>query len=204
MPAAAPTLLPIFRSRAQGTLLALILDSPERQWTIGVLADGAGVPYQTVAAELRRLEGSVVTTRHMGRTKLVQANTASPYYTPLRELAVIAFGAPQVVAEELDGVEGIAEVMIFGSWAARFAGRPGSEPNDIDVLVIGSPDPDELFHAVRRVEQRLRRPVNPTVRSLTDWEGVDDSFAAHVRASPIVSVPYHRPDAEMDTWRSDD
>ena len=163
MRAAAPPLLPIFRSRLQGELLALALVDPSRQWTIDELARRTGEPYQTVAAEVRRLqEAELLVATTVGRTKLLSANEANVYLPPLAQLAIMAFGPPLVIGEEFGSVDGIEAIYIYGSWAARQRGEPGPTPNDIDVLVIGRPDRDEIYDAAQRAQRRLGREVNVT------------------------------------------
>jgi len=80
----------------------------------------------------------------VGRTKLVQADREAPFYLPLRDLVVIVLGPAQVLGEELAGLDGVSAAAIFGSWAARALGEAGSSPVDIDLLVIGRPDRDDL------------------------------------------------------------
>jgi predicted nucleotidyltransferase len=44
-------------------------------------------------------------------------------------------------------IDGVAEAYIYGSWAARYHGEPGSIPADVDVLVVGTAaldDPDDV------------------------------------------------------------
>lgn len=191
VPAEAPPLLPIFRSRPQGELLALILADDARRWTIAELAERTGQPYQTVTAEVRRLErAGLVSSSSVGRTKLLAANEASPYLGPLSQLATMAFGPPLVIAEEFATVGAIDTIYIYGSWAARYRGEPGPPPNDVDVLVIGRPDRDEVYDAARRAEQRLGRDVNVTQRTRKQWDTSTDGFSRQLRASPLVEVPY--------------
>jgi predicted nucleotidyltransferase len=191
--AAAPPLLPIFRSQLQGELLALVLADPARRWTIDELAERTGEPYQTVATEVRRLqEAELLEATTVGRTKLLSANDASPYLRPLSQLAMIAFGPPIVIGEEFAAVDGIETIYIYGSWAARYQGQPGPAPNDIDVLVIGRPDRDEVYDAARRAQQRLGREVNITQRTRKQWDTATDGLSEQVRNSPMVEVPYPR------------
>jgi predicted nucleotidyltransferase len=191
--ATAPPLLPIFRSQLQGELLALVSGDPARQWTIDELAERTGEPYQTVATEVRRLqEAELLEATTVGRTKLLSANEASPYLRPLSQLATMAFGPPIVIGEEFASVDGIETIYIYGSWAARYQGEPGPAPNDIDVLVIGRPDRDEVYDAARRAQQRLGREVNVTQRTRKQWDAATDGFSEQVRSSPMVEVPYPR------------
>jgi hypothetical protein len=186
----APALLPVFRSRLTGDLLALILTQPERSWTLGELADRLRVPYQTVTGEVRRLEeAGLVTISTVGRSKLIVANTASPYAGPLTELTAMAFGPPLIIGEEFAPVAGIEALYLYGSWAARHAGTPGAAPADVDVLVIGHVDRDDVYAAARRAERRLGREVNTTIRTPEAWEQGDDAFTTTLKSSPLVPVP---------------
>jgi len=193
---AAPAVLPIFRSKLQGEILALILIDPERSWTIDELAIRTGHPYQTVATEVRRLqEADILRAQTIGRTKLLTANTASPYTGPLTELVMTAFGPPLVIAEEFGTVDGIGQLLIYGSWAARDAGEPGPAPNDIDLLVIGQPDRDAVYEAAKASQHRIGREVNTTIRTPEQWAEATDGFTEKLRESPMVEIPYDHNDA---------
>lgn len=138
---------------------------------------------------MRRLEqAELLTATTLGRTKLLRADRQSPYLRPLAPLATIAFGPPTVIADEFREVDGIDAIYIYGSWAARYEGKAGPSPQDIDVLVLGKPDRDEVFDAARRAERRLGREVNATQRTRRQWKTATDGFAEQVRASPMVEV----------------
>lgn len=199
MRVAAPPLLPIFRSRLQGELLALVLVDPSRSWTIEELADRTGHPYQTVATEVRRLQDAqLVHIRTVGRTKLLSADESNPYVPPLTQLVLMAFGPPLVISEEFGTVSRIEQLMIYGSWAARYEGETGPAPHDIDLLVIGKPDRDEVHDAALRAQQRLGREVNVTLRTRDAWDKASDGFTRQVRSSPLLEVRYPQPDAEVE------
>jgi hypothetical protein len=186
----APPLLPVFRSRLVGDLLALVLAHPDRSWTLEDLADRVHTPYQTVTAEVRRLEqADLVTTRSVGRSKLVTANANHPYIRPLTELVLMSFGPPLIVAEEFANVEGVEGLWIYGSWAARHAGVAGRPPADVDVLVVGNVDRDAVYDAAQRAEHRLGREINTTIRTTRVWKRADDPFAATVKDSPMLALP---------------
>jgi len=129
----------------------------------------------------------VICSRRLGNTRLVTA-ADSPLTGPLSELLLRSFGPRQVVAEELAPVQGIEDAYLFGSWAARYAGQQGRAPADIDVLVIGEPDRDELDEAAQRAGSRLAREVNVTVRSPRWWRDGGDGFHDEVTRRPLVPV----------------
>jgi hypothetical protein len=186
---AAPALLPVFRSRLQGELLALLFGDPASEWTVDGLAERTGHPYQTVASEVRRFQAAdLVATRNVGRAKLLRANTGSPYFRPLAQLALMAFGPPLVVGEEFGALAGVEQIFIFGSWAARYAGESGPAPRDVDVLLLGTPDRDAVYAASRRAEHRLGREVNIVIREPEHWSTAADGFSQQLRSSPLLEI----------------
>jgi predicted nucleotidyltransferase len=188
MQAPSPALLPLLRSRLQAELLTLVLLSPGREWSLTELASRAGASLSSAQREMARAEDAgVVSSRRLGSTRLVSA-AASPLTGPLTELLLRSFGPRQVVAEELAGLAGVEAAYLFGSWAARYAGEPGPAPADIDVLVIGQPDRDDLDEAAQRAGSRLAREVNVTIRSAPWWRAGGDGFHAEVTRRPLVPV----------------
>ena len=189
MKAQPPPLLPLLRSRLQADLLTLILLNPEREWTLTELAQRVGSSVATSQREVSRAEhAGVVTSRRLGNTRLVTA-APGPLTEPLTELLLRSFGPHQVIAEELADVTGIAQAFLFGSWAARYTGQPGRAPADLDVLVLGNPDRDDLDDAAQRASIRLNREVNVTIRSLTWWHEGTDGFHTEITNRPLIPLP---------------
>lgn len=189
MRTSAPPLLPIFRSRLQGELLAATLLDPEREESLTGLARRLHADVGTVQREVSRLErAGILRTRRVGNTRLVAADAASPLHAPLADLVLKAFGPIHVVAQEFAKIAAVADVYIFGSWAARYQGEEGPAPADLDVLVVGDPDRDEVHEAAERVEDRLGHSVNAAIRSRASWDEARDGFVIQVRSSPLIHV----------------
>jgi DNA-binding transcriptional ArsR family regulator len=185
-----PSLLPILRSQQQGEILALLLGDPDLELTLTQIAELTGTPHPSVHREIQRAEeAGLVTSRKLGNTRLVRANTESPYYAGLAEVLTRAFGAPAVLASALAAVSGITGAYIYGSWAARHAGQAGQRPvGDIDVLILGEPDRDQLYSALSAAEGRLGRPVQATIRDgnwLTMGTG---SFHDTIASRPMLRL----------------
>lgn len=71
---------------------------------------------------------------------------------------------------------------------SSYRGEPGPPPGDIDVLVVGTPDPDDVHDAAVRAEQALGREVNTVVVSVDRWNKAEDPFLQQIRAGPRVPV----------------
>ena len=189
MRSSAPALLPIFRSRLQADILAALLLDAEGEHSLTDLARRFDAPLSTVHGEVKRLtEAGLLHRRSVGRSALVRANMQNRLVEPLTELLLLSWGPMQVVADEFAALPQAERVMIFGSWAARYLGRTGPAPHDLDVLVVGQPTRDSVYDAADRAQQRLRMPVNPVIRSADTWRKADDPLVRQIRSSPFVPV----------------
>jgi hypothetical protein len=185
----APALMPVFRSRHQADLLTLLFLHPEQDHTVTGLAARLGIPLTTAHKELSRLEAAdLLTGRAVGRSRLLRANTGHRAFAPLAQLLLVSFGPHVVIAEEFAALPRTNHIVIFGSWAARYAGNDGPAPADIDVLLVGNPDRATVYAAAERAEARLGIPVNPTLRSPTRWQTGDDTLVASIKAGPHLTV----------------
>jgi len=188
----APPLLAIFRSQLQGELLAEVFLSASSP-TISCLAGRLDAPLSTVQREVSRLErAGILRTVRDGRGRMVSAANDNPAIRPLRELVEVTFGPRAVVEQEFEPLDHIESLYLFGSWAARYGGLEGAAPGDVDVLVVGNPDRNEVFEASERCERRLHREVNTTIVSPARWAG-DEPFLAEVRRRPLIELS-HRQD----------
>lgn len=185
---AAPALSGVLRSQLQGQLLAeVFLGSTEL--SITDLARLLDAPVATVRLEADRLvKAGVLADRRQGRSRLIRANQESLAYRPLRDLILVTFGPTHVVADEFQRIKGIDGLFIYGSWAARYAGEQGPEPGDVDVLVVGTADRDDVYEAAERAEKRLHREVNTTIVSAMRWSLADEPFLQEVRRRPLIPV----------------
>ena len=186
----APALLPILRSQQQGEILALLLGDPDLELSLTEIAARTSAPHPSVYREIQRAErAGLVTSRKVGNARLVRANTSSPYYSGLAEVLTRAFGVPAVLAEVLRDVSGIAAAYIYGSWAARHEGQTGQRPvGDIDMLVLGEPDRDQLYAALSTAEERLARPVQATIRDRTWLESGSGAFHDTITSRPLLRL----------------
>ena len=189
MKSAPPPLLPLLRSRIQAEALTAVLLAPEREWSLTELAGVVDASVPTVQREMKRAEeAGVVTSRKLGSTRLVRGDPSGVLTEPLTELLLRSFGPKAVLGASLRDVRGVDAAYLFGSWAARYEGKRGPVPHDIDVLVIGQPDRDQLDEAVGEAERRLARPVQTTIRRASWWAEGDDSFRTEIAQRPIVPL----------------
>lgn len=167
----------------------MLLLNPAQEFTISELARQLSIPQSTVSGEVRRLaDVGILADRAVGRVRLVRANPSSRLVGPLTELLTLTYGPHVVIADEFATLEGANQVVIFGSWAARYHGERGLPPNDVDVLVAGTPDRVAMYAAAERAESRLSRPVNPVVCPPEQWARPTEPFIREIQSRPYVTI----------------
>jgi predicted nucleotidyltransferase len=205
MRSAAPALLPVFRSQLQADILAALLLDPDREYSMTDLAQRFGAPLSTVHGEVGRLtEAGLLSRRNVGRSAMIRANTANRLVEPLAELLLLSWGPMQVIADEFAALEGAEQVLIFGSWAARYHQRHGPPPHDLDVLVVGAPARQAVYDAADRAQQRLGMPVNPVIRTADAWRQAADPLVQQIQSGPQVTVLEPAATRELAAPRSGD
>jgi DNA-binding transcriptional ArsR family regulator len=184
-------LLPLLRSPLVGELLAWLFLHPEQRYSVTELAHRLGASQSTVSREVDRLcEAELVREERRGNLRLLRANVDNPLARPLGELLALTYGPAAVLGELLTAVDGVDEAYVYGSWAARYAGEEGPPPRDIDVLIVGAADEDDLADAARVAERRLGREVNVHRVSARAWRSGNDPFLASVRARPLYPIDF--------------
>jgi DNA-binding transcriptional ArsR family regulator len=189
MRTSAPAIAPFFRSDLQARLLAALLLGSDAELSAADLQSKVGASRAGVHQELMRLlDAGVVERRMVGRSALYRPAAESPLIEPLTALVARTVGVEPELRRVLVSVDGIEAAAIYGSWAG---GVSISATSDVDVLVIGHPDADELERAVRAVEQLTSREINLTIYDRADWERRlerGSGFVATVLGRPLVEL----------------
>ncbi len=179
---------PLFRSDGQARLLAELFLSGADELNVHELAERAGLAYGTVHREVRRLlDAGLFSERRVGHARLVRPNPESPLTQPVRDLLLVSAGPVPLLGAELRDMAGVQAAFLYGSFAARMRGEPGNAPNDIDVMVVGTPDPMAVYDACQRVADQVSREVNATIMTPDEMEE-HSGFLAQVRRSPTVAI----------------
>lgn len=186
----APQLTPFVRSDAVGAILAETLGHPEREFTLAELGRRTDTSGPVVHREVGRLvDSAVLRDRYEGRNRLVSANADHPLFALMRDLIAATYGPVPVLRELFDGIDGVEELLIYGSWAARRSGESGEFPNDLDVLVVGETPRRTLSGIAAEAGDKLDLPVNITRIAPVDWSAEDPSpFVSTIRSRPLVDV----------------
>lgn len=182
-------LLPLFRSEAQARILAWLLLKPDREQPISTLSEVAGIAHPNVLNEVNRLvESGILSERRAGRSRMVRADPQSPYFQPLIAILSRSYGPIVHVADAVEGLDGIRTVIVFGSWAERYSGIPGPPPRDVDILLVGTPDPRAVRSTNRSLEELLELPVQILTVGTGDWDDRQAGLLSTIASRPYVTI----------------
>ncbi len=185
----APPLLPIFRSDGQARLLAHVYLRSERATTLSALARELDLSHTTLSREADKLErAGLIRSERVGNQRRLHPNEESVYFPALRDLLVRAFGPVPLMERSLRRSDGVEKAFLYGSWAARYLGEAGDAPNDLDLLVVGSPQRSALARIARDLEHQLGYEINPIVVPAEEWEAKKSGFLQSVARGPLVEL----------------
>lgn len=189
----APLLLPLFRSKGQGRLLARVYLLSDRPAPIAELARELDLDAGGLTREADRLEqAGLVRSERIGRQRLLRPNADSPYHDALLKLLLTAFGPAALIGPALGGIDGVEEAFLFGSWAARYAGEEGDAPADVDVMVVGRPSRAAVARVAQELSGRIGREIETTIVSADRWRKAPDGFLRTVKAGALVPLDLGR------------
>jgi len=182
-------LTPFLRSDAQGAVLAETMLDPTTELTVSEIARRAGVLPAVAHREVSRLvDADVLRDRRQGNNRLIRANTEHPLWQPMSQIVVETYGPAPLLRDLLAEVPGIREAYIYGSWASRRVGQPGSPPRDIDVIVVGDPSRTDLLDVADAAQQQLHTEVNIRTVTPKEWATKDQPFLMTVASRPLITL----------------
>ena len=184
----ASVLAPVLRSETQARLLAAVLLQQDREASIADLARETGSDPGNLHAEVERLvKAGILADRRAGRTRLLRAGD-SALIGPLANLLLLGYGPKTAVEQALSGVPGIEQAFVGGSWAARYNGQAGAFPHDVDVIVVGTPNRDDVTEAVVDALHGVGHDGQVIFRTPTAWRQATDAFTRTAKNQPLVAL----------------
>lgn len=160
----------------------------DKRLSVQDLSSRLDIPYSTIHREISRLlKFGLVNEERIGNYRFFEPNRVSPFYPPLHDLLEVLSGPLPLLREELAQIPGIEGIALFGSWAHRLLGKAGNAPQDVDVLVVGSPDVRKVNKACSVVRKKLGWEVNPIILTQQEW-AEDTPFLRQVRGGGLVPI----------------
>jgi predicted nucleotidyltransferase len=161
-----PALDSLLSRTTQAILVSLLLER-DRPWYLSDLARRLRRTPSTLQRPLESLVDAGILTRSVDGNRVYYApNAACPFLPELRGLLRKTIGLADVLRDGLAPfAKRLRAAFVYGS-VARGEEIPGS---DVDLFLLGDVTLADLTPTLRKLEERLGRPVNATIQSPDDF-----------------------------------
>lgn len=153
--------------QTRGEVLSVLYGHVGKAFYLRQLARLTDIALGPVQREIRQLVASgLVTRKTVGAQTLYTANQKSPVFREIKNLINKTVGMHDVLADTLDPLrERINLALVFGS-VARLR---ETEHSDVDLMIVGKVNFDEVVRSLAGAEKTLNREINPTVYSIKEF-----------------------------------
>lgn len=153
------------KNRAE--LLKLFFSSPDRAFYMQEIGRILGKKPGTFQRALNKLvsEG-VLESEYSANLRYFKANKSYPLFKEIKNIVFKTVGIKGSIEEVLKEIHNIKYAFIYGS----FAKAKENHLSDVDLVIVGSPDEDELVKKIDRLEEKLQREINYKLYSFSDFK----------------------------------
>jgi predicted nucleotidyltransferase len=176
----------ITKSQARRAIFELYFSHPEKKYYLRELERILHQPVQNIRRELISLEKNGIFQREkMGNQVYYSLNAESPIFKELKGIVSKTIGVESELRKILVNVGQISAAFIFGSFAS------GTEDylSDVDLMIIGNIDEDNLIGEISKLETSIEREINYHIFSSSDFEKrlkESDAFIKGILSKPTI------------------
>ncbi len=175
-------------SKTRIRLLTLFLLNPGRAYYIREIERMTGEHYAAIYGELANLASfGILFGERKGKQMYYSVNQDHFLYHDLQQIVLKTEGVAKTLREQLQDLQGISCLFIYGSFAAGTAGKE----SDIDLFIVGDVEEEEIITAVHAAEMILQREINYTLMSEIEYrkrQRDQDPFVTNVLQEPRVII----------------
>jgi predicted nucleotidyltransferase len=178
----------IFGSRIRAKILGWFFTHPEESFFVRQIATILQEDPTNLSREMSKLENlGILTSKKIGNTKHFQANPHCAFFRELKGLVLKTAGVAGQIKVALERLTGVQFAFIYGSYAK------GEEKahSDVDLMIIGDVDVNQLDPLASSLEKRLGREVNYLLFSQVEFQAkkrAKDGFLMDVLGEVKIMV----------------
>jgi len=173
------------KSKIRKKIILSFVYNQGKEFYLSEIARRARTSAGTAQRELNRLLAQdFITFRKRGNLNIYRLNEDYGLLDEIRSIIRKTFGIEVMLCKELSKVKGVQFAFLFGSYAK---GSLKSD-SDIDLFIIGTPEEDTVFHAIRKVEDSAGREINYHLADETEFteKSKRNSFYREILDRPLM------------------
>ena len=154
------SVIQVTKSRLRQKILSYYFTNPAKHLYVRQLASIINEDPGNLSKELAALEkGGIFTVHIKGNQKHFYLNKQYPLFGELKSIFFKTIGVEGRLRDIIIKMKDIELSFIYGSYAANNE----NAASDIDLLIVGKPNEDELLKAIESAERILGREINYNV-----------------------------------------
>lgn len=159
-------ILSIRKSKLREDLIALYFTNQDKKYYLRELERILNHSVANIRRELMALENAgLFLKENRGNQVYYYLNKSYPLFDELKSIVFKTSGAAKLLQDILMKFKGIRNAFIYGSFAK---GEFGVD-SDIDLMIIGKIDEEELINKLNKLETQLQREINYTIYSSEEF-----------------------------------
>jgi predicted nucleotidyltransferase len=145
------------KSKIRKKIILLFVYNQGKEFYLSEIARRVKTSAGTAQRELNRLLAQdFITFRKRGNLNIYRLNESFALLNEIESIVRKTFGIEIELRNELRMLKGIQFAFLFGSYA-----KGGfKSDSDIDLFIVGAPKEDDVFKAIRKVEDLAGREIN--------------------------------------------
>jgi predicted nucleotidyltransferase len=123
----------------------------------------------------------------VGNLTFYSLNKSFPLYEELKRIVSKTIGIEHTLREGLKGIKRIGIGIIYGSVASG----EDTGNSDVDVLLIGNPDMDDLVNTIQGIEKQVGRDINYVLYTPEEYglkKKAENTFIMDVLRNPKIYI----------------
>ena len=176
--------LQLTKSRLRQKILSYYFTNPTNQLYVRQLASILREDPGNLSKELCKLENEgVFIAETKGNQKHFYLNKRYPLYNELKSILFKTVGVEGRLKDIIGKMKGVQLSFIYGSYAAN----KENASSDVDLLIVGNPNEDELLERIESAEQSLGREINYNIypaKEFKEKRKKRDNFITNILKRP--------------------
>ena len=156
---------PLTKNRAE--LLKLFFTNPDRAFymqEIGRILEKKPGIFQRTLNNL--VSEGILESEYKANARYFKVNRSYPLFKELKNIVFKTVGIKGSIGDVLKEAGGIKMAFIYGSYAKA----KENYLSDIDIIIIGTPNEDELVKKLDKLEEKLQRDINYKLYALNEFK----------------------------------
>lgn len=156
---------PLTKNRAE--LLKLFFTNPDRAFymqEIGRILEKKPGIFQRTLNNL--VSEGILESEYKANARYFKVNRSYPLFKELKNIVFKTVGIKGSIGDVLKEAGDIKMAFIYGSYAKA----KENYLSDIDIIIIGTPNEDELVKRLDRLEEKLQRDINYKLYTLNEFK----------------------------------